>query len=44
MTGYNAMWDKKAAKDNEEHLKSRVDNYTDLVNGKSSLTRDAKLR
>jgi hypothetical protein len=33
MTGYNALWDKKAAKDTEEHVKSRVDNYTELVNG-----------
>lgn len=36
MTGYNAMWDKKAAQDNETHLKSRVENYTELVNGKAS--------
>lgn len=33
MTGYNAMWDKQSAKDNADHVKSRVDNYTDLVNG-----------
>ena len=35
MTGYNAMWDKQSAKDNADHVKSRVDNYTDLVNGMS---------
>jgi sterol 24-C-methyltransferase len=33
MTGYNALWDKQSAKDTAEHVKSRVDNYTDLVNG-----------
>ena len=33
MTGYNALWDKQSAKDNADHVKSRVDNYTDLVNG-----------
>jgi hypothetical protein len=35
MTGYNALWDKQAAKDTAEHVKSRVDNYTELVNGMS---------
>jgi hypothetical protein len=33
MTGYNALWDKQSAKDTADHVKSRVDNYTDLVNG-----------
>lgn len=33
MTGYNALWDKQAAKDTVDHVKSRVDNYTELVNG-----------
>jgi outer membrane murein-binding lipoprotein Lpp len=35
MTGYNALWDKQAAKDTADHVKSRVDNYTELVNGRS---------
>jgi len=35
MTGYNALWDKNAAKDTADHVKSRVDNYTELVNGMS---------
>lgn len=33
MTGYNALWDKQAAKDTADHVKSRVENYTELVNG-----------
>jgi hypothetical protein len=37
MTGYNAMWDKKSAKDTEQHVQSRVENYTELVNGKRVL-------
>jgi hypothetical protein len=39
MTGYNALWDKQSAKDTADHVKSRVDNYTDLVNGMSSTLR-----
>lgn len=35
MTGYNALWDKQAAKETAEHVKSRMENYTELVNGRS---------
>lgn len=44
MTGYNALWDKQAAKDSVDHVKSRVDNYTELVNGESSPLPDGTRR
>jgi hypothetical protein len=33
MTGYDKMWSKDSAKDTAEHVKARVENYTELVNG-----------
>lgn len=36
MTGYDSMWNKDSAKDTAEHVKSRVENYTELVNGEQN--------
>lgn len=33
MTNYDKMWNKDSAKETAEHVKSRLENYTELVNG-----------